>query len=42
MLPEKRDPRINPVPGDVLQRKYQGQYFESLPSRTESVPKCLT
>ncbi len=24
-----RDPRINPLPGDVLRKKYQGQYFES-------------
>ena len=25
----ERDPRTDPKPGDVLQKKYQGQYFES-------------
>ncbi len=24
-----RDPRKDPRPGDVLQKKFQGQYFES-------------
>ncbi len=26
---QERDPRVDPVAGDVLSRKYQGQYFES-------------
>lgn len=25
----KRDPRVDPKAGDILQKKYQGQYFES-------------
>jgi hypothetical protein len=31
MMPDEkvRDPRIDPRPGDVLEKKYQGQYFES-------------
>lgn len=28
-MTEQRDPRVNPRPGDVLRKKYQGQYFES-------------
>lgn len=24
-----RDPRVDPLPGDALRKKYQGQYFES-------------
>lgn len=25
----ERDPRVDPRPGDVLRKKYMGQYFES-------------
>lgn len=25
----KRDPRVDPQPGDWLRKKYKGQYFES-------------
>lgn len=25
----KRDPRIDPIPGDVLEKKYQGRLFEA-------------
>ncbi len=28
-MPSERDPRVDPRPGDVLEKKYQGQYFES-------------
>lgn len=24
-----RDPRVDPMPGDVLSKKYRGRYFES-------------
>jgi hypothetical protein len=32
-----RDPRVDPKPGDVLRKKYQGQYFESRAYRDRQV-----